>query len=187
MPRIIFRVVFIIIIIVIAKILQILFSGKSNRQKSHEKDGRIVMRTTSNACYIILALGIVMFSFVSFFVWLCATTDSDAWEQAGSAMLVCEGLGAFVLLMGIWLCYFMRANSVTFDGEKITIGRPFKAEAEMPWENVGGVEIQEAQCVLYDRNNKICLRVNANMNDFARFCQMAKTKVETNGGQVKRY
>ena len=45
--------------------------------------------------------------------------------------------------------------------------------------------MQDAQSILYDRNRQIRLKVNAQLNNYARFYQVAKAKLEANAGEIK--
>ena len=181
----IYKLIFILVIALIAKILQVILGKKSKKQKRLEQDGKIVMKMSGSGGYVMLALGIVMFAFITFFVWMALSTDPMAWEEAGGLMILCEGMGVLILLAGIWVCYIIHARAIIIDWEKITVCKPFKADEEIPWETIGSIEMQDAQSILYDRNRQIRLKVNAQLNNYARFYQVAKAKLEANAGEIK--
>lgn len=73
------------------------------------------MKMSGSSGYVMLALGIVMFAFITFIVWMALSTDP------------------------------------------------------MAWETIGSIEMQDVQSILYDRNRQIRLKVNAQLNNYARF------------------
>lgn len=175
------------VIALIAGALQAVFGKRrSKKQNNLEKGGSIVARMPGGSAFILLALGIFMFVFVNIFVFIFLTVaPPEAFDEAGGMMIVCEGLGVLIMLICILGFYSIRSNMIAFDGEKITVCKAFRADQEIPWETVGSVEMQDHLCILYDRNRKVMLRVNAQVENYARFCQTAKAQVESMGGQVK--
>lgn len=174
-------------IALIAGVLQAVFGKRrSKKQNNLEKGGSIVARMPSGSAFILLTLGIFTFVFVNIFVFIFLTVaPPEAFEEAGGMMMLCEGLGVFILLICILGFYSIRSNMIAFDGEKITVCKAFRADQMILWENVGSIDMQDHLCILYDRNRKVLLRVNAQVENYARFCQTAKEKVESRGGQVK--
>lgn len=175
------------VIVLIAWILQAVFGRhRSKKQKNLENSGSTVARMPGGSAFILLALGIIMFVFVNIFVIIFLTVaPPEAIEEAGGMAMVCEGLGVLVLLVCIVGFYSIRANMIAFDGEKITVCKAFHADQEIPWQTVGSIDMQDHLCVLCDRNRKVLLRVNAQVENYARFCQTAKEQVESVGSQVK--
>ena len=51
---------------------------------------------------------------------------------------------------------------------------------------MGSIQIQSSQCVLYDRNQKILVRVNEPPDNFDHFCRVDREKMEDSGGRVIR-
>lgn len=187
MPDRFLRIGLILVIALTAGVLQAVFGRrKSKKQNDLEKDGSIVAGMPGNGGFVLLALGIFMFVFVNIFVFIFLTVaPPEAFEEAGGMMMVCEGLGIFILLICILGFYSIRANMIAFDKDKITVCKAFRADQEVLWENVGSIDMQDQQCILYDRNKKVLLRVNAQVENFACFCRTAREKIESKGGQVK--
>ena len=177
MSRAVFKAGFLIVLALIAKAVQLIFGRKSKKEKSYEKDGRVIMRTPVGMGYIILALSIIMFVFVSSVAFIFIVTDPEAWDEAGGMMLLCEGIATLMLLMGIWICCFLRANMVVFDSEKVVVCKLFKADEEIRWESLGRIEMKDAGCILRDKGGNVRFRVNARMDNYARFCETAKEKL----------
>ena len=177
MSRTLFKAGFLLILALIAKAVQLIFDRKSRKQKGYEKGGRVIMRMSGGTGYIILALGIMMFVFVSFVAYIFVSTAPEAWDEAGGMMLLCEGIATFMLLMGIWLCCYLRANMVVFDREKVVVCKLFKADDEVRWETLGRIEMKDAGCILYGRDGNVRFKVNAGMEHYARFCETAKDKL----------
>ena len=180
MSRALFRLGFLIVLALIAKAVQLIFGRKSKKEKNYEKDGRVIMRTPAGMGYILLALGIIMFVFVSSVAYIFVITAPEAWDEAGGMMMLCEGIATFTLLMGIWICCFLRSNMVVFDSEKVVVCKLFKANDEIRWEALGRIEMKDAGCILYDRGGNVRCRVNARMDNYARFCETAKNKLSNN-------
>ena len=175
------------VIILIAWVLQAVFGKhRSKKQTNLENSGSIVARMPSGNAFILLALGIIAFVFVNIFMFIFLTVaPSEAIEEAGGMAMLCEGLGVFILLICIFGFYSIRANMIAFDREKVTVCKAFRADQVILWETVGSIDMQDHLCILYDRNRKVLLRVNAQVENYARFCQTAKERVESMGGQVK--
>lgn len=175
----ILRIGLLLVLALIAGVLEAVFGKrKSKKQKNLEKSGSTVARMPSSSAFLLLALGIFVFVFVNIFVVIFLTVaPQEAFEEAGGMMMVCEGLGIFILLVCILGFYSIRANMIAFDGEKITVCKAFRADQEILWKNVSNIEIQDHQCILHDRSGKILLRVNAQLENFARFCQTAREMV----------
>lgn len=175
------------VIILIAGVLQAVFGKhRSKKQTNLENGGSTVARMPSGSAFILLALGIIAFVFVNFFVFIFLTVaPPEAIEEAGGMAMLCEGLGVFILLICILGFYSIRSNMIAFDREKITVCKAFRADQMIPWENVGSIDMQDHVCILYDRDRKVLLRVNAQVENYARFCQTAKEKVESRGSQIK--
>lgn len=175
------------VIVLIAGVLQAVFGKhKSKKQNNLEKDGSIVVKLPSGGGFILLVMGIFMFIFVDIFVLIfLAVAPPEAHEEAGGMMMVCQGLGVLILLICIFGFYSIRSNIIAFDREKITVCKAFREDQTIRWETVGSIDMQDHLCILYDRNRGVLLRVNAQAENYARFCQAAKAQVESRGGQVK--
>ena len=183
----ILRIGLFFVIVLIAGVLQAVFGKHKNKKQNNlEKGGSIVVKLPSGGGFILLAMGIFMFVFVDIFVLIfLSVAPKEALEEAGGMMMVCQGLGVLILLVCILGFYFISSNMVAFDGEKITICKAFKEDQQIPWGTVGSIDMQDHQCILYDRNRGVLLRVNAKAENYARFCQAAKAQVESRGGQVR--
>lgn len=183
----ILRIGLFFVIVLIAGVLQAVFGKRrSKKQINLEKSGSIVVRMPSGGGFILLAMGIFMFIFVDIFVLIfLSVAPQEALEEAGGMMMVCQGLGVLILLICILGFYSIRSNMIAFDGEKITVCKAFREDQQIPWGTVRNIEMQDHQCILYDRDRKVLLRVNAQAENYARFCQTAKAQVESMGGQVK--
>lgn len=177
-----------LVIALIAWILQAMFGNRrSKKQKTMEEAGSTVAKMPGGSSYVLLALGIFAFVFVNIFVFIFLTVaPSEALDEAGGMMMVCEGLGIFILLVCILGFYSIRASMIAFDGEKITVCKAFRANQEIPWGNIGSIDMRDSLCILYDRNGKVLLRVSAQVDNYARFCETAKAKVVSQGGRVMR-
>ena len=182
----IIKTVLVLVIILIAGVLQALFGKiKGKKEKTLEESGATVMRLPQSGGSLMLAVGIFLFVFINIFVFLFLMTVSEKeMAEAGGMMMVCEALAIFILLLCVLFSYCVRANIIAFDGIKITICKVFRADQEILWETVGSIQIQSNQCILCDRNQKILIRVNEQLDNFGHFCRVAREKMEESGGRV---
>ena len=174
-----FRVGFILVLVLLANLLRLVFGRKSKKQKINESNGKVIMRQPSGAAILLFSLGLMMLGFILFlFMMISATGEgAEAWEQAGPMIVLVVAIVALGVLGGGWYCYYLRAYTIVFDREKIVISKPFKKDDEIPWSTLSRMERQAVWCILYDRYGQERLKVASGWENFGLFCQMAKSRI----------
>ena len=181
----ILRVLFLLLIFLIAGMLQaVLEKKKKTERRRAAKKGATVMRLHAGAGYLLAVVGLVLLGVVAFFAMVCYTTDPSPWEEVKGMVLVCLGLALFIALTGIWLCLWLYYKKIIFDGQGVALGALFHSTRKIPWESMGRMEKQDHLCQIFDREGRILFRVPGTMSDYGLFCETAEKMISPGNGQA---
>lgn len=169
------ELVFMLFLIILAAVLSAtpLFGG-SRKQKEYMKNGMMLVSIPRGKQMLLPALGIMTAAFVSFFLFLAATANEGAWEEAGDMILLC--IGAVILLLAVCFLggYCLQRRHILYDEEKLLVGKPFRPYEEIRWYELTRMKIKNQDFFdLYDRNEKRRISVDANMEGYYDFYQTA--------------
>lgn len=131
--------------------------------------------------WILIVSGLVFFIATLF---LFIVTVSEGWGIAVGGVLFLEFILLLVFIAAAIFHYYMKKQVIRFSEGCVVVCRPFKADDVIPWVTFGRIEIQAERCTVYDRYGQIRLKVTAGWENYGLFCQMAKRKIEENGGEA---
>lgn len=180
-----------LIILVFLLSLTPLFQG-SRKQKEYEKGGMKLVSFPRTKQMLLPALGILSLAFVGFFAFL--SIKDGAWKEADNMKMMLLCIGIVILLAATCFLggYCLQKRHILYDAEKLLIGKPFRPYEEIRWYEIARMKIKNQDFFdLYDRNEKRRISVDANMEGYSEFYQMAlahiKPEYSASSGQNTSY
>lgn len=129
----------------------------SREQRNYQKRGMRLLAVPRTRVMVLPALGIFIMGFLALISYL-AISDG-AWEEAGSMILLCLGIGLLILVCGFFAGYCMQKRHTLYDDEQLLLGSPFRPYRKLAWREISRMEIQNQDAFsLYDRDGvkRVC-------------------------------
>lgn len=144
----------------------------SKEQRSYCKKGMRMLAAPRMHVLVMPALGIFVMGFLGLIAYL-AIADG-AWEEAGSMILLCVGIGLVILLAGFFAGYCMQKRHILYDEEQIFVGTPFHPYRRMTWQELSRMEIKNQDVFyLYDRDGVRRVSATAGLTGYHDFYETA--------------
>lgn len=151
------------------------FKG-SKEQRQHRRQGMRMLAAPRMRILILPALGIFVMGFLGLFAYL-AIADG-AWEEAGSMILLCIGIGLVILFSGFFAGYCMQKRHILYDEEQLLISTPFHSYQRLTWRELSRMEIKNQDAFqLYDRDGVRRVAATADLNGYHDFYETAMRHV----------
>lgn len=152
------------------------------QQRNYQNKGMRMLATLRMNILLLPALGIFMFGFVLFFMYLAI--KDGAWEKAGDMILLCLGLAVFMLIGGFLGGYVMKKRHVLYDDEQILIGAAFRPYQRLKWYEISRMDIKKKNTFfLYDRSGIMRVRATADMEGYEDFYETAARHLKPEAGK----
>lgn len=144
----------------------------SKEQRGYRKRGMRMLATPRTRILVLPALGIFVMGFLCIIAYL-AIADG-AWEEAGSMILLCLGLGLLILLAGFFAGYCMQKRHILYDEEQLFLGAPFHTYQRLTWHELSRMEIKNQDAFnLYDRDGVRRVSATADLTGYHDFYETA--------------
>lgn len=144
----------------------------SKEQRGYQKRGMRMLAMPRTRILVLPALGIFVMGFLCIIAYL-AIADG-AWEEAGSMILLCLGIGLIILLAGFFAGYCMQKRHILYDEEQILIGRPFHAYQRLDWREISRMDIRNQDAFyLHDREGVRRVSASADLTGYHDFYETA--------------
>lgn len=144
----------------------------SKEQRNHQKSGMRMLAAPRTRVLILPALGIFIMGFLALIAYL-AISDG-AWEEAGSMILLCLGIGLLILICGFFAGYCMQKRHTLYDEEQLLLGAPFRPYQRLTWREISRMEIQNQDAFsLYDRDGVKRVSATADLTGYHDFYETA--------------
>lgn len=144
----------------------------SKEQRSYCKRGMRMLAVPRMRVLVMPALGIFVMGFLGLIAYL-AIADG-AWEEAGSMILLCIGIGLLILICGFFVGYCMQKRHILYDEEQIFVGTPFHTYQRLTWHELSRMEIKNQDAFnLYDRNGVRRVSATADLTGYHDFYETA--------------
>ena len=144
----------------------------SKEQRACQKRGMRMLAVPRLRIFVLPALGILVMGFLAVIASL-AIADG-AWEEAGSMILLCLGIGLVIVIAGFFAGYCMQKRHILYDEEQLLIGTPFHSYQRITWRELSGMEIKSQDAFnLYDRNGTKRVSATADLTGYHDFYETA--------------
>lgn len=148
----------------------------SKEQRGHRRQGMRMLAMPRTQVLVLPALGIFVMGFLSVFAYL-AIADG-AWEEAGSMILLCIGIGLVILTGGFFAGYCMQKRHILYDEEQLLVGTPFHTYKRLAWRELVRMEIKNQDAFnLYDRDGTRQIAATADLVGYHDFYETAMRHV----------